>query len=130
MGWCEAIRNRETACAERDSALHPASKCTVLGHARALVHVACKVLCNKLRKLVSDEWSKRKSMWDGAGRFAIGRKRARSVRHSCVERARAGRTTGAWGGEKCWWCAKLFMMLFSALCIMLSRLSAGKRAWR
>jgi hypothetical protein len=76
--------------------LHPASKFTALGRARALVHVACKMLCNKLHKLVSDEWSKRKSMWDGTGRFAIGKKRARSVRHLCVERARAGRTTGAW----------------------------------
>ena len=43
------------------------------------MHVACKVLCNKLHKLVSNEWSKRKSMWDGARRFAIGKQRARSV---------------------------------------------------
>ena len=76
-------------------ALRPASKFAVLGHARVLVHVACKVLCNKLHKLESDEWSKRKRMWDGAGRFAVRRKRARSARHLCVERARAGCTTGA-----------------------------------
>ena len=77
-------------------ALRPASKFAVLGHARVLVHVACKVLCNKLHKLESDEWSKRKSMWMARGRFAIGKRRARSVRHLRVERARAGRTAGAW----------------------------------
>ena len=59
--------------------LRAASKFTALCCARALVHVACKMLCNKLHKLVSNEWSKRKSMWDGARRFAIEEKRARSV---------------------------------------------------
>jgi apolipoprotein N-acyltransferase len=33
------------------------------------------------------------------------------------------------GDEKCWWCAKLFVMLFSALCTMLLRLRIRKRAW-
>ena len=84
--------NGGSSAAATDSILRRNS----LGRARALVHVACKMLCNKLHKLVSDKWSKRKSMWDGTGRFAIGKKRARSVRHLCVERARAGRTTGAW----------------------------------
>ena len=78
------------------SALHCDSKSTLLCAARAPVHVACKVLCNKLHKLVSNEWSKRKSMWMARGRFAIGKRRARSVRHLRVERARAGRTAGAW----------------------------------
>ena len=42
--------------------------------ARAPVHVACKVLCNKMHKLVGGEWRKKKSMWGCARRFAIAEK--------------------------------------------------------
>ena len=28
-------------------------------------------MCNRLQKLVGDEWSKEQSMWDGARQFAI-----------------------------------------------------------
>ena len=34
------------------------------------------------------------------------------------------------GDENCWWCTELIIVVSSALCTMLSRLSIGKRAWR
>jgi hypothetical protein len=69
VGWREAIRNREEACAKREA--------------------------------------------------FVRRARPRGAHDRLVP-----------GDENCWWCAELFIVMPSALCTMLSRLSIGKRAWR
>ena len=90
-----------------DSALHCASKFTLLDVARAPVHAACKVLCNKLHKLVGGEWRKKRSMWGCARRFAIAKK-------VCAGRAALALLPGPRGAHEC--CLVLIYACCAKLC--------------
>ena len=75
--------------------------------ARAPVHVACKVLCNKMHKLVGGEWRKKKSMWGCARRFAIAKK-------VCAGRAALALLPGPRGAHEC--CLVLIYACCAKLC--------------